>query len=72
VADISENLKNFDDLPDSAHVRLPVVAAIYGCSQVTVWRRCKSGHIPKPKNLGGKITVWNVGDIRKNLSGKLK
>ena len=58
-------LKNFDSLPDSAEVRLPVVKAQYGCSDATVWRRVKQGKIPKPIRRGG-ITSWRVGDIRKN------
>ncbi len=31
-------LKHYDSFPDSANVRLPVVAALNGCSEATVWR----------------------------------
>ncbi len=70
AATIPDALKNFDQLPDSANVRLPVVAALFACSPATVWRRSKAGIIPKPKNLGGNVTCWNVGELRQALSGK--
>ena len=62
-----ETLKNFDQLPDSAHVRQPVVEVLYACSSATVWRRVKSGLIPEPKSLGPRISGWNVGELRSNL-----
>jgi predicted DNA-binding transcriptional regulator AlpA len=65
---IPDALKNFDQLPDSANVRLPVVAALFACSPATVWRWAKAGIIPKPKSLGGKTTVWNVGELRRSLN----
>lgn len=43
AAPIPAALRNFDALPDSANVRLPVVAALFACSTVTVWRRVKKG-----------------------------
>ena len=39
-------LAGFDQLPESANVRLPVVAALCGVSPVTVWRWSKSGRLP--------------------------
>ena len=60
-------LTHFDQLPDSAHVRLQVVAGLFGCSTATVWRSAKKGIIPKPVKLTEKITAWNVGEIRKVL-----
>lgn len=61
-------LENFDRLPASAFVRLPVVAALFGCSAPTVWRRVQSGHIPQPRKLGPRVTAWNVGELREALS----
>lgn len=66
--DIPEALKNFDSLPDSAHVRYPVVAALYGCSATTVWRQVKSGLIPEPRRITSRVTAWNVGELRRALS----
>lgn len=64
---IPDALKNFDSLPDSANVRLPVVRVLYGCSSATIWRRVKLGAIPSPRKLSERITAWNVGDLRKAL-----
>lgn len=61
---IPEALKNFDSLPNSASVRLPVVCALYACSQATIWRHVKSGIIPKPRKLTPRTTSWNVGELR--------
>ncbi len=58
-------LAQFDNFPDSAHVRLPVVAALNGVSEPTVWRWVKSGRLPAPKKLGPNTTAWNVGDLRR-------
>ena len=62
---IPDALKNFDSLPDSAHVRLPVVAGLNGCSNATVWRMVKRGTLPAPLKLSERITAWNVGALRK-------
>ena len=61
---IPDALKNFDSLPDAAHVRQPVVEGLYSCSGATVWRRVKDGTIPKPHKLSPRITGWNVGELR--------
>jgi predicted DNA-binding transcriptional regulator AlpA len=63
-------LRDFDQLPDSASVRLPVVKALYACSAATVWRRVKAGVIPQPKKFGEKLTAWNVGELRQALAAK--
>lgn len=63
-----QTLSNFDQLPDSAHVRQPVVEALYACSSATLWRRVKEGQIPAPKKLGARISAWNVGELRNDLS----
>lgn len=56
-------LRGFDHLPASASVRLPVVAALFSISPATVWRWCKSGHLPAPTRING-VTFWNVGQLR--------
>jgi predicted DNA-binding transcriptional regulator AlpA len=63
---ISTALQQFDHLPASANVRLPVVIGLFGCSAPTVWRRVKSGGVPAPRKIGG-TTVWNVGELRAAL-----
>lgn len=59
-------LRDFDQLPASANVRLPVVAKLFSISPATVWRWSKSGHLPRPVRVGG-VTFWNVGDLRQRL-----
>lgn len=65
--DIPSALRHFDSLPDSANVRLPVVAALFACAQVTVWRRVKQGTLPRPRKLSARVTAWNVGELRRVL-----
>jgi predicted DNA-binding transcriptional regulator AlpA len=59
-------LSNFDNLPDSATVRLPVVAGWLGVSPATVWRYARAGLIPKPNPIGLNTTGWNVGELRRS------
>jgi len=61
---IPDALKHFDQLPDSAHVRQPVVEKLEACSAATIWRRVKKGTLPKPIKLGERVTAWNVGELR--------
>lgn len=61
-------LKSFDQLPDLAQVRLPVVQALYACSPASVWRGVKDGRIPKPRKLSPRTTCWNVGELRAALA----
>ncbi len=66
---IPNALKNFDALPDSAHVRQPVVEALFGISSATVWRRVRDSTLPAPKKFSARITTWNVGELRRALAG---
>lgn len=65
---ISDPIKDFDFLPDSASVRLPVVQLLYACSPASVWRGVKAGRIPKPRKLSPRTTCWNVGELRQALA----
>lgn len=64
---IPESLTNFDALPDTANVRLPTVELLMGCSKATVWRMTRDGRLPQPKRRG-RITAWNVGELRRALA----
>jgi predicted DNA-binding transcriptional regulator AlpA len=64
---VPDALKHFDELPDSAHVRQPVVEGLYGISAATVWRHVKQGRIPAPIRFSGRVTAWNVGALRRAL-----
>ncbi len=61
---IPDALRNFDSLPDAANVRDKTVAGLIGCSVPTVWRMAKDGRLPKPRKLSGRVTAWNVGQLR--------
>jgi predicted DNA-binding transcriptional regulator AlpA len=64
VIQSNDALRNFEYLPNSAHIRLTTMMALYGCSSATIWRGCKNGLIPKPKKLTLRTTAWNVGEVR--------
>ena len=67
VTPVNSSLSNFDSLPDSGFVRLPVLLGLLGCSRATIWRWVKSKKVPAPKKLGERIAAWNVGEIRAAL-----
>jgi predicted DNA-binding transcriptional regulator AlpA len=67
ISKISSALSNFDQLPDSANVRLPTVMGLYGISAATVWRQVKAGIIPSPRKLTPRTTAWSVKDLRQVL-----
>lgn len=62
-AHVQAQLTNFDTLPNEAHVRVPVVAALNGITAVTVWRWSRAGLLPKPIKVGG-AAMFNVGLLR--------
>jgi predicted DNA-binding transcriptional regulator AlpA len=61
---------NFDNTPNSAYIRLPVVMCLYGVSKATIWRGVKNGTVPKPVKLTDHTTAWNVGMVRAALAAK--
>lgn len=65
--DFPDALRNFDQLPEAANVRQPVVEGLFACSSATVWRRVKDGRIPQPRRLSDRLTSWNVGELRRAL-----
>lgn len=67
---IPEALAQFDQLPDSAYIRLPVLKRLYGISAASCWRGVKKGTIPKPSKLSERCTAWNVGLVRAALAAK--
>lgn len=66
-AAVDDVLKRFSNLPDEAHVRLPVVMELFACSAASVWRYVKSGALPAPSKFGVRVTAWKVGQLRSVL-----
>lgn len=62
------SLATFDSLPNAAHVRLPVVRALYGVGPATIWRWVKADRMPKPVKVGMQAVAWNVGELRQHLA----
>jgi predicted DNA-binding transcriptional regulator AlpA len=65
---IPPTLQYFDQLPDSANVRQPIVEALFACSTSTLWRRVKDGRIPRPHKFSDRVSAWNVGELREALN----
>lgn len=55
-------------MPDMTQHLLTVkeVAKVYRASPATIWRRVKSGVIPKPVKIDGS-TLWRMRDIEKHI-----
>ena len=60
----------FDQLPNAAFVRLPVVRALLGVSQPTVWRWVHEGRLPTPRKISPRVSGFNVGELRALLADK--
>ena len=61
---------NFDTLPATSFVRLPVVRGLLGgVSAATVWRMVRIGTL-KTHKLTPRTTTFNVGELRSLLSVK--
>lgn len=67
---IDEALANFDKLPDSAYIRLPVMKGLYGVSASCIWRGVRALTIPRPIKLTERTTAWSVKLVRADLAAK--
>lgn len=68
---IPDALANFDRLPDSAYIRLPVMVGLFGLSAASIWRGVKNQSIPTPVKLTERTTAWNVRLVREALAAKV-
>lgn len=66
--DFMEEVRIFDDLPDSAMVSQCTVERLCGCKPTTVWRWVQSGNLPAPIKFG-RNNRWRVGELRAFLAG---
>lgn len=59
----------FDDLPDAARVRIPVVLAVTGLSRSSYYAKAKEQHVPAVVKLAGsRSSGVVVGDLRRYLA----
>jgi predicted DNA-binding transcriptional regulator AlpA len=63
---IPDALSNFDILPASANVRLPVVKALLDVSSSTVWRLVAAKKLRVYK-LTPRTTTFNCGELREYI-----
>lgn len=65
-----KDLRQIDQLPDSALVSVQVFAALTGQSVSTVWRKFNNepGY-PTPVRLGTRCTRVKLGDVRGYIAG---
>ena len=56
----------FDELPDSALIRLHQLIAerVIPFSASSLWRKVKSKEFPTPIKVSDQITAWRLGHIR--------
>lgn len=72
-----------EDLPDDAYIRERQLIGertpgekksrergIVPFSSSTLWRRINAGEFPRPVSLGGRITAWRLGDVRRYLQAQ--
>jgi predicted DNA-binding transcriptional regulator AlpA len=65
-------LASFDELPEVAFVKRPVVRALWGgISDEEVDRLEKAGRLPKRVKLGSRVNGWQVGALRTALAALL-
>lgn len=54
---------HFDVMPDNGYVRAPVVRALFGISNATMYRWILAARIPAPKTVG-RSSLFQVGELR--------
>lgn len=68
---INPALRDFNELPSTAQVRLPVVKALLSISSATVWRMVKAGQL-KTHKFTERTTTFNVGELRAFMNQKVE
>jgi len=61
---------NFDELPNSAHIRERNLLRVLPFSSPTLWGWSRDGKFPRPYKLGARVTAWNVGEVRAWLAAQ--
>ncbi|MBO3706663.1 MAG: AlpA family phage regulatory protein [Candidatus Accumulibacter sp.] len=62
----AHKIRNLGDLPDVASIRAQEVSLLTSYAVSSVWRRAKDDPtFPQPRKLGARLTVWNLGEVRR-------
>jgi predicted DNA-binding protein (UPF0251 family) len=69
-SNINPALRDYDQFPDSAHLRPKLCTQIMGVSIATFWRLVSSGQI-KTHKLTERTTSVKAGDLRAFMAGKV-
>ena len=68
IEELQKSLALFPFMPDEAHVRLPVVEALWPQSVPKLWADIKEGKFPAPVRISKRSIAWRVGDLRQFLA----
>lgn len=69
VSNINPALAQFDQLPDSAHIRPKIAAQLLGISIASFWRLAASGTL-NTRKLTERTTSVKAGDLRAFIDSK--
>ena len=70
-SNINQTLRDFDQFPDSAHIRPQIAKALLGISIATFWRLVKNGKI-KTQKLTERTTTVTVKELRAFMNRKVE
>jgi predicted DNA-binding transcriptional regulator AlpA len=65
---LTKSARNFDELPDTARIKIATVLAVTSVSHATIYRWMALGKFPKPHKIGNSQNMWSVGEVRRALS----
>jgi predicted DNA-binding transcriptional regulator AlpA len=57
-------MNNYNHLPETGFVRLPVVLSVIPISKSSLYAGIKEGRYPAPVKLSERTSAWRVEDIR--------
>jgi predicted DNA-binding transcriptional regulator AlpA len=59
-----QSMVDFDDLPNSAFVRVATIAGLFSVSKQTIYSWIRDSRWPAPIRLGDHCAVWSVDTVR--------
>ena len=68
LEELRHQLMLFPHLPEDAHVRQPIIEALWPESMAKIWLDIKAGKFPAPVKISARNVAWRVGDLREFLA----